>query len=115
VRSALIASGLALPARHQPERDRQIILETSGPALDLADIKGQESAKRALEVAAAGGHNLHVVLSMTIDMSLFHRSIRPKRPPIPTSQTCGLKPHALAPGTGPTQMSKWLIRVNDLA
>src|SRR5689334_12988916 len=48
--------GTQILARPQPK-----MRELSGVRLDLADIKGQEAAKRALEVAAAGGHNLLMV------------------------------------------------------
>jgi magnesium chelatase family protein len=48
--------GTQVLSRPQPR-----IRETTGPSLDLKDIKGQESGKRALEVAAAGGHNLLLV------------------------------------------------------
>ncbi len=38
-----------------------LIAEEPGKDLDLAEIKGQETAKRALEVTAAGGHNLLMI------------------------------------------------------
>jgi magnesium chelatase family protein len=39
-------------------RPELAIAPPSGPLPDLRDIRGQESAKRTLEIAAAGGHNL---------------------------------------------------------
>jgi magnesium chelatase family protein len=45
--------GTQVLSRPQPK-----VRQAPANQLDLRDIKGQESAKRALEIAAAGGHHL---------------------------------------------------------
>ncbi len=42
----------------EPQVDTTEILKNFSPALDMSDVSGQELAKRALEIAAAGGHNI---------------------------------------------------------
>ncbi len=42
----------------EPPAEIAEIFKNHTPALDMADVAGQELAKRALEIAAAGGHNI---------------------------------------------------------
>jgi magnesium chelatase family protein len=52
-----LAGGRSLPAARALRLDPK----TAGAEPDLADIRGQDTARRALEIAAAGGHNLLLI------------------------------------------------------
>jgi len=46
---------------HKPAEIKQQVREKSSHAIDFSEVQGQDMAKRALEIAAAGGHNLLLI------------------------------------------------------
>jgi len=85
-------------------------LHTSAPALavggpDLADVKGQTGAKRALEIAAAGGHSLLLVGSPGAGKSMLAQRFAGLLPDMSTEQA--LESAAISSLSGRFSLERW--------
>ena len=75
---ASLLRGEAVPVRAEPDRG-DVGAAAGGP--DLLDVRGQQDAKRALEIAAAGGHNLLMVGPPGVGKTMLARRLPGLLPP----------------------------------
>ena len=65
-----------------PYNDEKILLNEEENYLDFSEIIGQESAKRALEISAAGSHNIILYGSTGVGKSMLAKALPSILPPL---------------------------------
>jgi magnesium chelatase family protein len=93
--------------RLAPHRPSGCVAEPHYP--DLADVKGQQAARRALEIAAAGGHNLLMVGPPGTGKSMLAQRLPGILPPMTDDEA--LASAAVLSLAGQFAPSRWAMRV----
>ncbi len=80
-----------------------LVTQAEGP--DLADVKGQAAARRALEIAAAGGHGLLLIGPPGSGKSMLAQRFAGLLPPMTLQEA--LESAAVASLAGPLRLAQW--------
>ncbi len=97
-------TGRLTPEPHPPT-DIAAMLSTAAPEIDFADVRGQEAVKRALVIAAAGGHNLLMLGPAGTGKSMMAKAFPGILPPLTPQEAIEVTrvysaAGALPPGVG---------------
>lgn len=82
--------------------------ETAEKIFDISEIKGQENAKRALEIAAAGGHNLLMIGPPGAGKTMLARALPSIMPPLNLKEAIEIT--SIYSAAGLTNDNNWLIK-----
>lgn len=100
------------PAAHEADEGWMRLAASPPPATgrhpDLADVKGQAGARRALEIAAAGGHSLLLVGPPGAGKSMLAQRFAGLLPPMSLQQA--LESAAVASLAGRFALPQWALR-----